>query len=123
MTAIFDLFPLNQAPAVVIIDTEIIAAAPLRWLAAGLGDTLAKWYEFRAISAGLDNHSGIARASIANSRICYDLINTHGPPPAMQFARGARCCAGASTGCDIYVCRTDLINEQWGTCCYRSCNL
>ncbi len=53
----------------VIIDTEIIAAAPLRWLAAGLGDTLAKWYEFRAISAGLDNHSGIARASIANSRI------------------------------------------------------
>jgi glycerol dehydrogenase len=63
---------------VVIIDTEIIAAAPLRWLAAGLGDTLAKWYEFRAISAGLDNHSGIARASIANSRICYDLINTHG---------------------------------------------
>jgi glycerol dehydrogenase len=83
-----DLFPLNQAPAVVIIDTEIIAAAPLRWLAAGLGDTLAKWYEFRAISAGLDNHSGIARASIANSRICYDLINTHGPAACDAVRKG-----------------------------------
>lgn len=74
-----DLFALPQAPAAVIIDTALVAASPLRWLAAGLGDTLAKWYEFRAISARQDNHSGIARGSIANSRICYDLINTWGP--------------------------------------------
>jgi glycerol dehydrogenase len=115
-----DLFPLNQAPAVVIIDTEIIAAAPLRWLAAGLGDTLAKWYEFRyQRRAGQSQY----RPSIANSRICYDLINTRPRRLRCSSQRVARCCAGASTGCDIYVCRTDLINEQWGTCCCRSCNL
>lgn len=74
-----DLFPLAQAPAAVIIDSEILATAPLRWLAAGLGDTLAKWYEFRAISVRHQNHSGVAQASSANSRICYDLIKAHGP--------------------------------------------
>lgn len=74
-----DLFPLAQAPAAVIIDSEILANAPLRWLAAGLGDTLAKWYEFRAISTQHQNHSGVAQASSANSRICYDLIKVHGP--------------------------------------------
>lgn len=74
-----DLFPLAQAPAAVIIDSDILATAPLRWLAAGLGDTLAKWYEFRAISTQHQNHSGVAQASSANSRICYDLINAHGP--------------------------------------------
>lgn len=74
-----DLFPLAQAPAAVIIDSEILATAPLRWLAAGLGDTLAKWYEFRAIGTQHQNHSGVAQASSANSRICYDLIKAHGP--------------------------------------------
>jgi glycerol dehydrogenase len=48
-----DLFPLAQAPAAVIIDSEILATAPLRWLAAGLGDTLAKWYEFAQSACGI----------------------------------------------------------------------
>ncbi|PKE28654.1 alcohol dehydrogenase [Rahnella sp. AA] len=74
-----DLFPLPQAPAAVIIDSAILAAAPLRWLAAGLGDTLAKWYEFRAISRHNGQLSGVARSSSANSRICYDLIESCGP--------------------------------------------
>lgn len=74
-----DLFPLPQAPAAVIIDSDILAAAPLRWLAAGLGDTLAKWYEFRAISSHHGPLSGVARSSSANSRICYDLIESSGP--------------------------------------------
>ncbi|MFO6298089.1 iron-containing alcohol dehydrogenase family protein [Rahnella selenatireducens] len=74
-----DLFPLPQAPAAVIIDSDILVAAPLRWLAAGLGDTLAKWYEFRAISSHQGQLSGVARSSSANSRICYDLIESCGP--------------------------------------------
>jgi glycerol dehydrogenase len=73
-----DLYPLPQAPAAVIIDSELLAQAPLRWLAAGLGDTLAKWYEFRAISGHQTVLSGVARSSSANSRICYDLIASYG---------------------------------------------
>ena len=72
-----DLFHLPQAPAAVIIDTQLLSSSPLRWLAAGLGDTLAKWYEYRAIRhpAGLD---GVSASASANSRICYDLITGYG---------------------------------------------
>lgn len=73
-----DLFPLPQAPAAVIIDSDLLVRAPMRWLAAGLGDTLAKWYEFRAISAHLTQLEGIQRSSQASSLICYDLIATYG---------------------------------------------
>ena len=39
-----DVVELEKCPDEIVIDTEIIAKAPIRWLAAGLGDTLAKWY-------------------------------------------------------------------------------
>jgi glycerol dehydrogenase len=75
----FDIFPLPQAPAAVIIDSELLAKAPARWLAAGLGDTLAKWYEFRAVSARHPARAGNALSSLAHSQICYDVIAEHGP--------------------------------------------
>ncbi|AUH00056.1 iron-containing alcohol dehydrogenase family protein [Pectobacteriaceae bacterium C52] len=72
-----DLYHLSVAPAAVVIDSGLLARAPLRWLAAGLGDTLAKWYEFRAIDTGR-NDSGFAASSRANSEICFQLINRYG---------------------------------------------
>ncbi|WP_158783220.1 iron-containing alcohol dehydrogenase family protein [Pantoea sp. BAV 3049] len=75
----FDIFPLPQAPAAVIIDSELLAKAPLRWLAAGLGDTLAKWYEFRAVSQRHPALDANARSSLAHSLICYEVIAAHGP--------------------------------------------
>ncbi|XBS68151.1 iron-containing alcohol dehydrogenase family protein [Acerihabitans sp. KWT182] len=72
-----DIYPLPQAPAAVVIDTQLLSLSPLRWLAAGLGDTLAKWYEYRSIAhpAGL---GGLSASASANSRICYDLIVRYG---------------------------------------------
>lgn len=74
----FDIFPLPQAPAAVIIDSQLLAQAPLRWLAAGLGDTLAKWYEFRAVSERHPALDASALSSLAHSRLCYDVIAKHG---------------------------------------------
>jgi glycerol dehydrogenase-like iron-containing ADH family enzyme len=68
----------SQAPAAVVIDSQIIADAPVRWLAAGMGDTLAKWYEFRAISESRQA-DGPTMAIRASSRLCYDLIERYGP--------------------------------------------
>lgn len=34
-----------QSPALVVVDTKIIAAAPERYLVAGMGDAMATWYE------------------------------------------------------------------------------
>jgi glycerol dehydrogenase len=36
-----------QSPAIVVVDTDIIAAAPERYLVAGMGDAMATWYEAR----------------------------------------------------------------------------
>jgi len=84
----FDIFPLPQAPAAVIIDSELLAKAPARWLAAGLGDTLAKWYEFRAVSARHPAREGNALSSLAHSQICYDVIGEHGPAAHAAVLRG-----------------------------------
>jgi len=84
----FDIFPLPQAPAAVIIDSELLAKAPARWLAAGLGDTLAKWYEFRAVSVRHPAREGNALSSLAHSQICYDVIAEHGPAAYAAVLRG-----------------------------------
>ncbi|MFS2222277.1 iron-containing alcohol dehydrogenase family protein [Pantoea sp. B65] len=75
----YDIFPLPQAPAAVIIDSALLAKAPLRWLAAGLGDTLAKWYEFRAVSQRHPPLGANEKSSLAHSLICYEVIAEHGP--------------------------------------------
>ena len=36
-----------NSPAIVVVDTDIIAAAPERYLVAGMGDAMATWYEAR----------------------------------------------------------------------------
>ena len=36
-----------QSPAFVVVDTDLIAAAPERYLVAGMGDAMATWYEAR----------------------------------------------------------------------------
>ena len=40
-----EFFPTN--PAIVVVDTEIVALAPERFLVAGMGDAMATWYEAR----------------------------------------------------------------------------
>ncbi|ERK18401.1 Glycerol dehydrogenase [Pantoea sp. AS-PWVM4] len=84
----FDIFPLPQAPAAVVIDSTLLAKAPPRWLAAGLGDTLAKWYEFRAVSTRHPAKEGNALSSLAHSKICYDVIAEHGPAAYAAVLRG-----------------------------------
>ncbi|MDR3434380.1 MAG: iron-containing alcohol dehydrogenase family protein [Rouxiella aceris] len=68
-----DMLPLANGPAAAVIDADLLVNAPLSWLAAGVGDTLAKWYEYRAI-ADLDNLSGLSGVARTNSELCYTLI-------------------------------------------------
>jgi len=68
-----DMFPLSSGPAAVVIDADLLATAPLHWLSAGIGDTLAKWYEYRAIS-DLSQLTGLAGVARTNSELCYTLI-------------------------------------------------
>lgn len=67
----------DRCPEAIVIDTEVIRNAPIRWLAAGLGDTLAKWYEYR-VSMMKAPHTGLTLGALANGKICYDLIERFG---------------------------------------------
>ncbi|WP_168797057.1 iron-containing alcohol dehydrogenase family protein [Vibrio sp. H11] len=73
---------LAKAPLALVIDADILAHAPPRWLSAGLGDTLAKLYEFRAIADNLPKCS-FNYSAYSNGRLCYDLIRDYGEQ-AMQ---------------------------------------
>jgi len=73
-----DVVKLKKAPSLVVLDPSIIVQAPVRWLAAGLGDTLAKLYEFRAIQENLSEGS-FNDSAYANGQLCFDLIKKYGP--------------------------------------------
>jgi glycerol dehydrogenase len=68
-------------PAAVLVDVGIIAAAPTRFLVAGMGDALSTWFEARSCER---THSpnecggyGTA-AGFAIARLCYETLLSHG---------------------------------------------
>ena len=65
----------NQSalPKAIVVDTEIIANGPNRLLFAGMGDTLAKWYELRATTSRIPKTSWTI-AAVSLAKACYDVI-------------------------------------------------
>ncbi len=64
-------------PNLVLVDTEIIAKAPVRFLMAGIGDALATKFEARACErANANNIPGgkSTKAAIAISNVCYETL-------------------------------------------------
>lgn len=69
----YDYF-LPRNPDLVLVDTRIVAEAPARFLAAGIGDALATWYEAES-------------SRLADAKNCW---GTHGSPLAFEIARFCR---------------------------------
>ena len=71
----------SRNPDLVLVDTDIIARAPVRFLVAGMGDALATWFEAdscrRRSSPNACGGLG-TRAAYALARLCYDTILEHG---------------------------------------------
>ncbi len=68
-------------PDLVLVDTDIIARAPVRFLVAGMGDALATWFEADSCrrSSSPNACGGLGtRAAYALARLCYDTILEHG---------------------------------------------
>jgi glycerol dehydrogenase len=69
-------------PDLVLVDTQVIADAPVRAFVAGMGDALGTWVEARAASVktrSLTLAGGVAtQAAIAIARLCYDTLMQHG---------------------------------------------
>ena len=68
---------LPNNPNMVIVDTKIVAGAPARLLAAGIGDALATWFEARACSrSGATTMAGgkCTQAALALAELCYNTL-------------------------------------------------
>jgi glycerol dehydrogenase len=75
----WDCWPFN--PDIVMVDTQVIANAPVRAFVAGMGDALATWLEAEAafktratnLAGGVPTLAGMALA-----RLCFDTLMAHG---------------------------------------------
>ena len=72
-------YPSN--PDAVMVDTAVIANAPVKFLIAGMGDALGTYFEGRASirteSASLEG-TGITRAGQALAKLCYETLRNYG---------------------------------------------
>ena len=79
----------KQSPSVVLVDTTVIANAPVRFLVAGMGDALATYFEARASSESFANvNAGLpcgfregftpaakgTNAALCLAQMCYDIL-------------------------------------------------
>lgn len=85
----FDMWRAN--PNLILVDTEVIAKAPVRFLVAGMGDALATWpeanaaYNCRAVSCAGGTQTLTA---LAMARLCFDTILKYGVEAKAAVERG-----------------------------------
>lgn len=68
---------LEKNPDLVVVDTNVVAAAPLRMTVAGMGDALATYFEARSCAAahGANEHGGApGHLALVAARACYDTL-------------------------------------------------
>lgn len=82
-------YPKN--PDTVIVDTSIIAKAPVKFLIAGMGDALGTYFEARAClktnSPSLEN-GGITKSAMALCKLCYDTLLADGYKAKLAVEQG-----------------------------------
>jgi glycerol dehydrogenase len=75
-------------PNVVLMDSDVIAAAPSRLLVSGMGDALATYFEARACkAANAKNCFGgtVSVTSMAIAKLCFDTLISDGPKAALAM--------------------------------------
>jgi glycerol dehydrogenase len=82
----------GKNPAAVVVDTAVIAGAPVRFLVAGIGDGLSTYFEADASSrTRKQTMAGGAPtlAALAIARLCYDTLLEHGLAARLAVERQA----------------------------------
>lgn len=85
-------YPSN--PDMVIVDSNIIASAPVRLLVSGMGDALSTWFEAQACyDARAANMSGgkTTRAALTLARLCYDTLLQEGKKAKIAVEQKVTC--------------------------------
>lgn len=71
----YDIYPVSAS--LLLIEPRILLHAPVKMLIAGIGDTLAKWYEADVQIAGIENKPVPLQISHFTAAQCKDLIWKH----------------------------------------------
>ncbi len=82
---------LPRNPELVLADTTVMAAAPLRFLRAGIGDAISKRYEAQAcLAAGAATLHGArpSQTGLMAAELCFTLIARHGVAALAAIERG-----------------------------------
>ena len=82
----------KQNPNLVLMDTEVIAASPVRLTVSGMGDALATYFEARACmrsDAGTCAGGKVTGAAMALARLCYDTLMSEGVKAKLALEAGA----------------------------------
>jgi len=77
-------------PAVVLVDTQIISNAPIRFLVAGMGDALATWFEAKSCSYTQSENECGGLSTIAGlnlAKLCYDTLLQYGTTAKLAVER------------------------------------
>src|SRR5918998_470223 len=82
----------GRNPDAVVVDTAVVAGAPVRFLVAGIGDGLSTYFEADASSqTRKETMAGGAptQAALAIARLCYDTLLEHGLAARLAVEQGA----------------------------------
>lgn len=82
---------LPKNPDLVLVDTEIIAKAPVRLLISGMGDALATWFEADACTKSFAANlpGGLSTtAALSLARLCYDILIQFGYQAKLAADKG-----------------------------------
>ncbi len=82
---------MSRNPDAILVDTQIIAEAPVRYFIAGIGDALVTWFEAEQCRiSGADNFFGgrPTEAALSLSSHCYDLIRRFGAEAVRDVRSG-----------------------------------
>jgi len=83
---------LPRNPDIVVIDSEVIARSPARFLVSGMGDALATWFEADACRKSFAKNipgGDSTEAALAIAQLCYDLLMRYGRQAKLAAATGA----------------------------------
>lgn len=85
------VYYLKMNPQVVLVDTGVIAAAPVRFLVAGMGDALSTWFEARSCERSQSpNECGgySTMTGLSLARLCYDTLLHYGHAAQLDCKKG-----------------------------------
>lgn len=77
-------------PAAVLVDVDIIAAAPTRFLVSGMGDALATWFEARSCERTQSANECGGRSTTVGfhiAKLCYETLLAYGPAARVASER------------------------------------